>query len=81
MQAFILIKRYHPSNFFWPNLVKHNKIKELSVEQILNKYQGFEGELIARFPIGNDELEKNNCLEKCAKINKKNIILCYLFQI
>jgi hypothetical protein len=72
MQAFILIKRYHPSNFFWPNLVKHNKIKELSVEQILNKYQGFEGELIVQFPIGNDELGKNNCLEKCAKINKTN---------
>ncbi len=47
MHNIILIKRYLPSSYFWPNLLKDKRIAELTVEEILNKYQGFEGELIA----------------------------------
>ncbi len=49
MHALILIERYLPSSFFWPNLLRDKRIAELSVEEILNKYQGFEGELISFF--------------------------------
>ena len=46
-------------------------ISELSVEQILNKYQGFEGELIALFSIEEDS-QLNNIIEKCLEIKSSN---------
>ena len=45
MHSIILIERYLPFSIFWPNLLKDKKVTGLSVEEILSKYQGFEGEL------------------------------------
>jgi hypothetical protein len=67
MHKLILIEKYLPTSFFWSNLVKDKKIQGLSVEELLEKYQGFEGELVFYFQLnGNIELlEKNigECLE------------------
>lgn len=51
MKKIILIQRYQPSSIFWGNMVINNKVTGLSVEEVLKKYQGFEGELIEYFPI------------------------------
>ncbi len=47
MHAIILIERYLPDSFFWPNLLCNKKIDELTVEELLNKYRGFEGKIIS----------------------------------
>lgn len=74
MEKIILIERYSPSSFFWPNLIKYNKLTEFSVEKILNKYQGFEGDLITFFHVNDDSLElnqiKKNFLENKDSVNR-----------
>lgn len=42
----LLIEKYLPSSIFWKNLIRNNKIANLSVSQILSKYKGFEGEIV-----------------------------------
>jgi len=46
MQQCLLIKKYNFKFFAWDNLQRKKQIKELSTEQVIDKYQGFEGELI-----------------------------------
>lgn len=79
MYNLILIEKHLQSGFFWPNLLKDKKIEELSVEEILNKYQGFEGDLISFFTIkGNeDQLKKN--IEQFSQLQKlSNCQLLYV---
>ncbi|MGC1879423.1 MAG: hypothetical protein WA347_06270 [Rhabdochlamydiaceae bacterium] len=70
MHNLILIERYLPSSFFWPNLLKDKRIAKMSVEEILNKYQGFEGDLIAFFSIKGNNSELKKIVDKC--LEKKN---------
>jgi hypothetical protein len=72
MHNLILVERHLPSSFFWPNLLKDKRIAEMSVEEILNKYQGFEGELIACFSVYEDESEFNHVFNRCLEIKKSN---------
>ena len=51
MSDFILIQRYLPSSIFWSNMLNDINITGLTVEQVLNKYQGFEGDLKGYFSI------------------------------
>lgn len=46
MHNIIVIEKYGESSFFWPNLLRLKQIKELSVNDLLIKYQGFEGDLL-----------------------------------
>ena len=79
MYQIILIERYLPSSFL-ANLVKSKRIAELTVEQILYKYQGFEGELIDRFLIGDDEIELKKIILKCLEIkNSNNYFMLHVF--
>ena len=57
MNKFILIQRYLPSSIFWHNMLKNNKITGLTVEEVLKKYQGFEGDLIGYFSIEKNDHE------------------------
>ena len=79
MGKIFLIERYTSLSFFWSNLIKCNKLTEFSVEEILNKYQGFEGDLITLFYIKDDILELN-LIKKRYSENKKsgNFFLLYL---
>lgn len=72
MHTIVLIERYQPSSFFWPKLLKDKKITELSVEEILNKYQGFEGELIAFSSINENESGLKQTIEKCLEMRSSN---------
>lgn len=75
MHDLVLIEKISLLSDCWPNLIRDKKILTLSVEEIINKYQGFEGELICIFKVeeNGQELEKftnqslelkklNNCL-------------------
>ena len=42
----VLLKKYSPSSLCWPNLLKSKGNSGLVIEEILQKYEGFEGELI-----------------------------------
>lgn len=57
MLQIALIERYPPSGIFWENLIKSKRISELTVEELLNKYKGFEGELILHSKINEKESE------------------------
>jgi hypothetical protein len=73
MYQLVLIERYLPSSFFWSNLIKNKRVPELSVEELLNKYEGFEGELIAHFLISEkDESEINKIICQCLEIKNSN---------
>ena len=51
MHDLVLIEKISPSSDCWTNLIREKRILELSVEEIVNKYQGFEGELICIFKV------------------------------
>jgi hypothetical protein len=51
MHDLVLIEKFSSSSDCWPNLIRDKRISDLSVEEIINKYQGFEGELIEIFTV------------------------------
>lgn len=70
MHKLILIEKHLPGGRFWPNLEKDKRIMELSVQEILNKYQGFDGELISCFSIEGSNNNLNTYLDECLELNK-----------
>lgn len=61
MNKIILIRKYTPASCrFWNNLVRDKTIVQLTAEEIVNQYQGFEGEIIAVFSVNEDTLETIN---------------------
>lgn len=46
MNKIILVKKYSPESICWQNLFRKKAIKELTVECIVSKYQGFEGDSV-----------------------------------
>jgi len=79
VNKFILIQRYLPSSFFWGNMVINNRVTDLTVEEILKKYQGFEGDLIGYFPIEKNDNELNEIINTCSdEIKSKNNLMFYL---
>lgn len=56
MHNIILIEKESQESPFWPNLVKYNKTK-LSVEEVVKKYNGFEGDLLLYAIFDSNHLE------------------------
>ena len=70
----MLLKPYSPLSYCWDNLIKKRTSEELSVEDVINLYQGFEGELIDILLIPEDEIEQNEIIEKLdSEITKKKL--------
>lgn len=79
MHDLILLEKISPSSDCWPNLIRDKNILELSVEQILNKYQGFEGELVCSFNIEENKHGLDNFLSKCSELQKmSNCLLLHV---
>lgn len=79
MNKIVLIKKYSPTSIFWLNLLKYKAIAELSTEEIINKYQGFEGTLVALFYINEDKSNFKKIKKRCFEIEKvNNCVLLYL---
>lgn len=64
MSKVILVERYSPVSFFWENLLKWNRLTEFSVEEVIRKYQGFEGDLIFFLKDSNDFCSLEDIKEK-----------------
>lgn len=77
MTQLVILKKYSSSSRFWHNLEKKNKIRTLSTEQILNQYQGFEGELIEMLSIKGGEEDQNEIIKKCKTFSSipNNVVL------
>jgi len=45
MKKILLLKKYNHTNPFWLYLIQNNKLN-ISVEEVIDKYNGFEGELV-----------------------------------
>lgn len=70
MHKLILIEKHLPGGRFWPNLEKNKRFMELSVQEILNKYQGFEGGLISCFSIEGSNNKLNKYVDESLELNK-----------
>lgn len=79
MNKFILIQRYLPSTIFWPNMLNNIKVTGLTVEELMKKYQGFEGDLIGYFPIKKNDPELNEIIDLFSKeIKSTNSLMFYV---
>ncbi|MEI6242310.1 MAG: hypothetical protein WCP39_02770 [Chlamydiota bacterium] len=79
MHELVLIERHLPSSLFWPNLIKDKRIVELSVEEVVNKYQGFEGDLILFYSIKGNEDKLTKMVEECLEL--KLLSNCLLLHV
>jgi hypothetical protein len=70
----ILVEKFSQNSRFWKNLVRKNKISNLSVEEVVNKYHGFEGNRNFFVHFENDLHNEMNELIKEKKINKYYLI-------
>lgn len=79
MHDLVLIEKFSPASDCWPNLIRDKKILELSVEEILNKYQGFEGELICIFKVEGNKQELKEFINQCLELKKlSNCLLLHV---
>lgn len=79
MHDLVLIEKFSPSDGCWQNLIRDKKILELSVEEILNKYQGFEGELICILKIEENKQELKGFINQCLELKKlSNCLLLHV---
>ncbi len=60
MHKIVVIKRYGPLSLFWPNLLGRKQLPELSVEELLIQYQGFEGELVSNDLAGSQKYSETS---------------------
>ncbi len=70
MHRLVLIERDASLYKSWPSLIKKKQIKELSVEELVKKYQGFEGELVCFFEIKDNTIEYQKALKEILEFNK-----------
>lgn len=70
MHDLVLIEKFSPLSDFWPNLIRKKRISELSVEEIVNNYQGFEGELISIFKVEENRQELKKFINQCLELKK-----------
>lgn len=70
MHKLFLIEKYSPCCSFWKNLIKGNKIEGMSVEEVIKKYQGFEGKLLTYFSLEKNEYLSKNELEECLEYQR-----------
>jgi hypothetical protein len=70
MHDLVLIEKFSPASDCWSNLIRDNKILDLSVEEIINKYQGFEGELVSILKIEENNQAINKFINQCLELKK-----------
>ena len=78
MHVIILIKKYNDTSLCWDYLTLHKKIQKLSVEDIVNRYQGFEGEIIFITLFGENESKIKNLEDESNLIKSKDTLLLHV---
>jgi len=79
MHMLILIERDPSSYGSWPSLIQKKKIPELSVQEVVSKYQGFEGELVYFFEINGNTSEFKKKFDECLRL--KELGSCLLLHV
>ncbi len=79
MHMLILIERDPPSYSSWPSLIQKKKIPNLSVQEVVSQYQGFEGELVSFFEVKGDTPEFKKKLNEYLKT--KELGSCFLLHV
>tara|TARA_R110002111_G_scaffold28301_1_gene60441 strand:+ start:305 stop:841 length:537 start_codon:yes stop_codon:yes gene_type:complete len=79
VNSVVLIERDPPSYASWPSLIQKKKIPELSVQEVVSKYQGFEGELICFSEIKDNATGFRKKLDECLQL--KILGGCFLLYI
>lgn len=79
MHDLVLIEKFSPASACWTNLIRDKRISDLSVEELINKYQGFEGELIDIFKIEENRQELKKFINRSLEFKKlSNCLLLHV---
>lgn len=78
MNQIILLEKQSPASSSWQYLVKHKKLSQFSVQETVDKYKGFEGDIIFYNFIDNESCNIFGEYESLIKQNesKKYHLLC-----
>lgn len=68
MHMLVLIERDPPSYGSWPSLILKKKFPNLSVQEVVTKYQGFEGELVCFFEVKENTSDFQKNLDECLRM-------------
>lgn len=79
MHKLVVIERDPSLYASWKSLIKKQRIPALSVQEIVSKYQGFEGELVCSFEVTGNRDDFNKMLDECLKLNKLG--KCFLLHV
>lgn len=79
MHDLVLIEKFSLSSGCWPNLIRDKRISNLSAEEILNKYQGFEGELVGIFKVEESRKEIQKFTNQFLEL--KNLSNCLVLHV
>lgn len=79
MHMLILIERDPSSYATWPSLIQKKKIPGLSVQELVSKYQGFEGELVCFFEVKGNTPEFKKKLDEYLQMRKLGS--CFLLHV
>jgi len=79
MHRLVLIERDPFSYASWPSLIQKQRIPELSVQEVVSKYQGFEGELVCFFEVKENANDFKKMMDECLKL--KQLGSCFLLDV
>lgn len=79
MHNLVLIEKFSSDSDCWPNLIRDKTISDLSVEEIINTYQGFEGEMINIFQVEENRQELEKFINQSLELKK--ISNCLLLHV
>jgi hypothetical protein len=79
MHMLILVERDSTAYGSWQSLTQKNKFPDKSTQQIVAKYQGFEGELVSFFEVEGNTSDLKKVIDECLKL--KNLGSCFLLHV
>lgn len=79
MHKLVLIERDSATYRNWSSLIKFKTVPDLSVENVIDKYQGFEGNLICSYEIKEDMNNFKEVLDEC--LTYKKLGSCLLLHV
>ncbi len=79
MHDVVLIEKFSPSSDCWVNLVGNKRIVDLSVEEIINNYQGFQGELVDIFKVEENKQDLETFIKQ--SLGLKKLSKCLLLHV
>ncbi len=79
MHDLVLIEKFSPSSDCWRNLIRDKRVLDMSVEGVINKYQGFEGELVGIYKIEENRKEIEKFINQSLELKKlSNCVLLHI---